>query len=246
MGLRGRSDVWISGASPARIRRAGEPTQLRCIRFRAATGSSDARGNRSVRWFLCSWRKYCLLHNPRWRAHALARIRRSSRGTRCRQRAEFSHRMDCDLQGAPTTFVRDAQGQIRGLIVHFETFSVPMARIEASAAQTIMANNDVKLRNQTATPGSESALRRLLDGLRMRKPDYDEMAPWLAELVKESAPLNEPYVRWGAVQSITFTHVDGFGGDEYIVRQEGGFSTWTIWLDSTGIIQDVDNYRMSD
>jgi bla regulator protein blaR1 len=158
----------------------------------------------------------------------------------------FSIAWSATSKGPPTTFVRDAQGQIRGLIVHFETFSVPMARIDASAAQTIMANNDVKLRSQTATPGSEAALRRFLDGLRVRKPDYDEMAPWLAELVKEATPLNEPYVRWGAVQSITFTRVDGFGGDEYIVRQEGGFSTWTIWLDSAGIIQDVDNYRMSD
>ena len=149
-------------------------------------------------------------------------------------------------QGPPSTFVRDSQGQITGLVVHFPTFSVPWERIDASAAQTIMANNDVKLRSQTATPGSDAALRRFFHGLITHKPDYDEMAPWLAELVKETTALNESYVRWGAVQSITFTRVDGMGGDEYIVRQEGGLSTWTIWLDSTGIIQDVDNYRMSD
>ncbi len=149
-------------------------------------------------------------------------------------------------EGPATTFVRDAQGQITGLIDHYETFSISMPRIDASAAQTIMANNDARLRSQTATPGSDAALRRFLDGLRVHNPNYDEMAPWLAELVKETTALNEPYVRWGAVQSITFTRVDGFGGDEYLVRQVGGFSTWNIWLDSIGIIQDITNYRMSN
>jgi hypothetical protein len=48
------------------------------------------------------------------------------------------------------------------------------------------------------------------------------------------------------VQSITFSHVNSFGGDAYIVRQEGGSSTWIIWLDSNGVIEDADNYRMSD
>jgi hypothetical protein len=58
--------------------------------------------------------------------------------------------------------------------------------------------------------------------------------------------LNEPHVRCGAVQSIKFTNVDPFGGDECLVQQEGGFSTWTIWLESNGVIQDAANYRMTD
>ena len=155
------------------------------------------------------------------------------------------------LMGGPLfTFVRDPEVQITGLLLHNTywgtPFTVPMPRIDASAAQTIMANNDVKMRSQTPTPGSEAALRRLLEGLRTRNPNYDEMAPWFADLVKQTTAFNEVYVRWGAVQSVTFSHVDVFGGDDYIVRQEGGFSTWMIWLDSNGTIQDADNYRMSD
>jgi hypothetical protein len=151
---------------------------------------------------------------------------------------------------ASFTFVRDAEGQVSCLVLHNAFWgtpiTVPMPRIDASVAQTIMANNDLKMRSQTPTPGSEAALRRLLDGLRTRKPNYDEMAPWFADLVKETTALNGPYIRWGAVQSIKFSAVDAFGRDAYIVRQEGGFSTWTIWLDSNGVIQDADNYRMSD
>jgi bla regulator protein BlaR1 len=142
------------------------------------------------------------------------------------------------------TFVHDAHGQITALVLHFGTvFSVPYTRIDASSARTILAENDLKARRQTATPGSEAALRRLLDGLRAHKPNYDELAPWFAELIKETAVLNEGYARWGAVQSVTFSHVDVNGGEVYDVVQEGGYSRWTIWLDSDGIIQDADNYR---
>jgi bla regulator protein BlaR1 len=153
----------------------------------------------------------------------------------------------CDAGGFTGNFVRDAQGQTTSLVLHFGTaFSVPMLRIDASAAQTIMASNDIKARSQTPAPGSEAALRRLIDGVRARKPNYEEMASWYAELVRQvtvTTSLNDAYARWGEVQSITFSHVDLNGGDVYDVRQEGGFSRWTIWLDSNGVIEDSDNNR---
>ena len=34
-------------------------------------------------------------------------------------------------------------------------------------------------------------------------------------------------------------HVDEAGGDVYEVGQEGGFSTWTINLNSNGLIEDA-------
>jgi bla regulator protein blaR1 len=146
--------------------------------------------------------------------------------------------------GPRYTFVRDAQGQITALVQHYgTTFSVTLPRIDAAAARTIMANNDVKARSQTPTPGSEAALWRLIDGVRAGKPNYDEMASWFAELVRQTTAFNEVYARWGAVRSIKFSHVDVSGGDVYDVRQEGGFSRWTIWLDSNSVIQDADNYR---
>lgn len=147
------------------------------------------------------------------------------------------------VQGPRVTFVRDAHGQITGLIEHYGTaFSVPLKRMDASAAQAIIASNDLKAHTQNPTPGSEAALRRLFDGVRTREPNYDEMAPWLAQLFKQVTAFNEVYVRRGAVQSIKFIHVDQYGGDTYEVRQEGGISMWTVWVDSNGLIQDADNY----
>jgi bla regulator protein BlaR1 len=146
--------------------------------------------------------------------------------------------------GPPTTFVRDAHGQITALVQHFgTTFSIPFPRIDASAARTIMASNDLKARSQTPAPGSEAALRRLIDEVRADKLNRDEVASWFAELTRQTRAFNEVYARWGAVQSIRFSHVDVNGGDVYDVRQEGGFSRWTIWLDSNGVIQDALNFR---
>jgi beta-lactamase regulating signal transducer with metallopeptidase domain len=141
------------------------------------------------------------------------------------------------------TFVRDAQGQTTELLMHYGPFSIPARRIDDSVAQAIMADNAAKARSQTPTPGSDSALRRLVDGIRTRKPNYDEMAPWFAELVRQTQPLNEVYVRWGAVRSTEFRGVDHNGGDVYEVRQEGGMSTWTIFLNSNGRIEDALNIR---
>jgi hypothetical protein len=122
-------------------------------------------------------------------------------------------------------------------------FKVPMPRIDASVAQTIMADNEGRARSHTPVPGSEAALRRLIEGIRSRNPNYSELAPWFAELVKETASLNETYVQWSAVQSIDFRGVDRSGYDIYEVHQEGGTSTWSVSVGPNGRIEDADNYR---
>ena len=143
------------------------------------------------------------------------------------------------------TLVRNASGQVSELIIHYggaaAFFSIPWTRVDAPTAKTIMINNDLRSHSQAPVHGSDVALRRLIEGLRTRKPDYDEMAPWFAELVKETAQFNEEYVRRGAVESIEFSYVDLVGGDVYVVHQQGGFSRWTIWLGADGRIADADN-----
>jgi hypothetical protein len=145
------------------------------------------------------------------------------------------------LRGSLHTFVLDEQGQVMGVIIKYGLVSVPMQRIDASTAQTILTNNELRLRSQVRMPGSEAALRRLIDGFRSGKPNYDEMSPWFAELVRKTMDFNRVYARRGAVQSIEFRHVDLFGSDVYEVRQEGGLSEWAIFLDSNGLIEDADN-----
>jgi bla regulator protein blaR1 len=148
--------------------------------------------------------------------------------------------------GLRITFMHDASGQTTGLLLNYEfenPFSVPLERIDPSAAQAIKANNELRARSQTPAPGSDAALRRLIDGILAGKPKYDEMAPWYAELVRQASPLTRAiYAKRGAVRSIEFRHVDHYGGDVYEVGQEGGISLWTIFLDSNGLIEDADDF----
>ncbi len=149
------------------------------------------------------------------------------------------------------TFVLDAQGQVTGVVEHVDRpkYSFTWPRVDALTAQQILANNKVKFQSQTPTPGSEAALRRAIDALRMGKCNDDDMAPWHARLCEETlADLhwNEAYVRWGAVQSITFSHVDDAGGDVYEVRQEHGRSEWMIYLNASGLIADTFNARLGE
>jgi len=150
--------------------------------------------------------------------------------------------------GWPLTFVYDAQGETTALLVNWgdraseNAFSIPYVRVDASAVQTILANNDTKFRSQAPTPGTAAVLRRLLGELRADKPNYDEMAPWFAELVRQTRPLNRPYTRMGAVQSIEFRGVNQRGGDVYEVHLDGGVASWIMWLDSNGRIEDAHNW----
>ena len=146
------------------------------------------------------------------------------------------------------TFVRDAQSETSGFLLNYgdrasgNAFSIPYVRVDASTAETILANNEAKYRSQAPTPGTAAMLRRVLEGLRADKPNYDEMAPWLAELTRQVRPQNRPYTRMGAVRSIEFRGVSRSGGDVYEVHLDGGVATWIMWLDSNGLIEDGHNW----
>jgi bla regulator protein blaR1 len=144
--------------------------------------------------------------------------------------------------GIPITFVRDAQGQVTGLVQHNGDAPVPLPRVDAPTARAIMVNNDAKYQSQTPTPGSDVALRRLIDGVLAGKPDYDQMTPWYAQLARQTVHLNRRFTRMGAVQAIAFRGVNTLGDDVYEVHQEGGISTWMIVVDSNGRIEDADSY----
>lgn len=145
--------------------------------------------------------------------------------------------------GASVTFVRDAHGQITGLIqANDRASTVPMPRIDRAAAEIILSDNESRFRTQSPTPGGDAALRRLIEGILTGTPAYDQMAPWYAELARATAPATRAFVRMGAVADIEFRGVNALGADVYEVRQAGGISTWMIVIGRDGRIADADSY----
>ena len=89
----------------------------------------------------------------------------------------------------------------------------------------------------TAAPGSEAALRRLLDGLAKGAPDYTALGTDFAQAVRDRLPaMQADFDRFGAVQSVAFREVDVMGGDTYEVTFAKGRAEVTLLLQADGKI----------
>ena len=138
---------------------------------------------------------------------------------------------------AQISFIADKQGRAESLVLHQNGRIIPMKRIDATIAQQIEAKTAEKLKSQSASPGTDAALRRLVEGIISGKPNYDEMSSGLAQATRDQWPgLLSNVAQLGSVQSIQFLGVGRQGEDVFILRQEHGASNWRIALDSKGTI----------
>jgi hypothetical protein len=136
---------------------------------------------------------------------------------------------------AQISFIQDASGQTNALTLHQHGRDIPMERIDTAAAQQIAANLSTKIQNQTPTPGSEAALRRLIAGITAGNPNYDEMTPAMADVIRQQLPtLHSGALTFGVVQSIEFRGVGNQGWDRYDVKQEHGSTQWSLTLAPDG------------
>jgi hypothetical protein len=151
--------------------------------------------------------------------------------------AESDTEFFAKIVDAQISFVGDARGEVTSLVLHQGGGHHPMQRIDAAAARGINNKTADRVKSQSANPGSEAALHRLIAGLTKGKPNYDEMSPALAEATRHQLPnLQSGHEELGAVQSVTFLGVGRQGEDVYTVRHENGASHWRIALDSKGTI----------
>jgi hypothetical protein len=142
-----------------------------------------------------------------------------------------------DVVHAKITFVPGGAEAATSLILHQGGVDYPMPRIDVETAQQITSRTEEKVKSQSASPGTEAALRRLIDGLIIGKPNYDEMSPLLAQATRQQLPnLQSGLAELRTVQSLTFLGVGAQGEDVYSVRHENGASHWRIALDSDGTI----------
>jgi CubicO group peptidase (beta-lactamase class C family) len=109
--------------------------------------------------------------------------------------------------------------------------------IEAAAA---MAQ---RIKDQKPAPGSEAALRKLIEGVRTGQPDYDMMSAGLATATRQQLPqMQSAFEKLGALESVTFHAVGPAGPDIYEVKFANGSQEWRIWLSPDGKV-DSANFR---
>jgi D-alanyl-D-alanine carboxypeptidase len=140
---------------------------------------------------------------------------------------------------AQLTFTTDAQGHVTQLILHQRGAETPAKRIDEDTAKKIEEEIDKKHQQQTATPGAEGALRRVILELHDGKPNYDLMSPMLAQATRQQLSRLQPDLgRLGSVVSVSFKGVGPGGMDIYEVNFENGSAEWRIALDEGGKIVD--------
>ncbi|HEY7393485.1 MAG TPA: serine hydrolase domain-containing protein [Gemmatimonadaceae bacterium] len=107
----------------------------------------------------------------------------------------------------------------------------------------IQADIDRRVKAQVASPGSEAAVRRLIEELRSGKPNYDLMSSALArETRRQITEQQATIAKLGALQSLTFKGVGPAGPNIYQATFEKGALEWRVWLNLDGSV-DFFNYR---
>jgi hypothetical protein len=138
---------------------------------------------------------------------------------------------------AQISFIADKLQKAHELILHQHGRDVSMRRIDAAEAKQIEDLITEKVNNQSRSPETEPALRRLIEGIRLGKPNYEEMTPALADLTrKQMSHLQPDIYEAGPIQSIRFVGVGTAGADVYRVQQERRTLHWRINLDEHGMI----------
>jgi hypothetical protein len=97
-----------------------------------------------------------------------------------------------------------------------------------------------RFKDQTAAPGSEAAVRRMIEELRAGKPSYELMSSGLAEATRQQLPqLQAMIAAMGALQSVTFKGVGPGGADIFAAKFEKGSLDYRVWLTPDGKVDSA-------
>jgi bla regulator protein BlaR1 len=143
--------------------------------------------------------------------------------------------------GSGISFTIDSQGHATSLVLHDKPGNLDQAaaRIDQSTADEIIASVSAKIQNQTQSPDTEGAVRRVIATTMAGNPNYSEMAPELAKSLRAHyEPLQKAYEGLGAVKSISFRGVGQSGWDIYNVVFEKGVMQYRIAL-ADGVITNL-------
>jgi hypothetical protein len=135
----------------------------------------------------------------------------------------------------------DEQGRPTELILHQNGRDQTAKRLddaEFKRSADAAAAAAKRFKDQTAVPGSDVALRKMIEDLRLGKPDYDHMSTGLAAATRQQLPqLQSTLIELGALQSVTFKGVGPGGADIYAVKFEKGSLEYRILLGPDGKIE---------
>jgi hypothetical protein len=137
----------------------------------------------------------------------------------------------------------EGQGKANQLILHQNGRDTTAKRLDDAEAKRIadaVAAVGKRFKDQTPAPGSDAALRKRIEEVRLGKPDYDSMSAQLGDLTRQQlAQLQSTVTALGAIQSVTFKGVGPAGPDIYEVKFDKGAMEYRIWLAPDGKVESL-------
>ena len=150
---------------------------------------------------------------------------------------------------AEIEFPKDTKGPASQLILHQNGRDMTGKRLDDAEAKKVAdaaAAFDKRFKDQTAAPGSEAAVRRMIGELKAGNPNYDLMSPGLADVTRQQLPRIQSMIAgMGALQSVIFKGVGPGGADIYQVNFENRSIDYRIWLGADGKTEGA-NLRPSE
>ena len=108
---------------------------------------------------------------------------------------------------------------------HGETGAPPPAAARGPQVADFQRRFDQRI----PSPGTEASLRRYVESLETGTPNYNEMSPGLAVVVRRQLPTILKVIKeMGEFRSLTFKGVGYDGRDVYYVTFDNGLIEWRI------------------
>lgn len=134
-------------------------------------------------------------------------------------------------------FQTDESGEVTGVALRQFGRTITLPRTDAATAEQVTARTEARVKSQTASPGTEAAVRLLDTSIAAGKPAYEAMTPKLAEVTRPQAARLQSYLAGlGPIEDVRFLGVNPQGADVYVIRHAKGIVRWLVALDPDGKI----------
>ncbi len=126
-------------------------------------------------------------------------------------------------------------GAAKRMVIWQRGMMLKLVRIDAETAEIFKQAIAERIRDRTPMPGSEQAVRRMIDAGRSGNPNYDLITPEFAQIVRAQLPYWQTVGQYfGAIVSIEFLGVSNQGWDLYGVQHEHDVQQYRIALGDDG------------
>ena len=132
-------------------------------------------------------------------------------------------------------FEQSENGAAKNMVTWQRGVRFLSARIAAETAAAVRQALEERIKGHIPMPGSEQAVRQMIEGGRAGNPNYDQMSPEFAQIMRAQLPYWRIIGQYfGAIVSIEFLRVSNQGWDIYSVQHEHDVHRYRIALGDDG------------